>query len=444
VRTAVLFLDTNVLLHYRRFSEVDWPNLSQTDSVLILFPPTVLRELNGKKDSGTSGKLKKRAQSVLAEIDSIFSEQSRVTIRPSVEVEFIAADPGIDFIAHRLRKDLQDDYLLASILEFRSANAATRCVLVTADVGLKLKAKSHGIDTLQPPSELRLPDDEDPDVKKIKALEAEIKSIKHSLPILSLEFEDKSAVAQFELKKAVVLSASDIATEIEHLRETYPLMAAPGKLPPRAGRKETIEHTVAEMAAIHIGYSREEIERYNAALKPFFDSYPHFLTKLNEHENLRKRTCGLEILISNSGTNPASEIVVHLHFPDGFSLYSDKNFPETPYQPSPPEKPLSIQERFAQGFNFSAMPRLDFPRLDAAIGPPPNLSSPIITRTHSYDVECRVKKLNHGFKEKLDRMYLSLDVPDKALSFHIDYRIHAANLPTPSSGQLHVVISGPE
>jgi hypothetical protein len=46
-----LFLDTNVLLHYRRIDEIDWLSISGTDAVVLLICPIVVRELDHHKDS---------------------------------------------------------------------------------------------------------------------------------------------------------------------------------------------------------------------------------------------------------------------------------------------------------------------------------------------------------------------------------------------------------
>lgn len=46
VSDVILFIDTNVLLHYQRLEQIDWPALTQAQSVLIVLPPVVFRELN--------------------------------------------------------------------------------------------------------------------------------------------------------------------------------------------------------------------------------------------------------------------------------------------------------------------------------------------------------------------------------------------------------------
>jgi hypothetical protein len=48
--TKIVFLDTNVYLHYRRFDEVNWLDVVQAEAVRIVVPPVTTRELNKIKD----------------------------------------------------------------------------------------------------------------------------------------------------------------------------------------------------------------------------------------------------------------------------------------------------------------------------------------------------------------------------------------------------------
>jgi len=40
-----LFIDANVMLHYRRIEEIDWGTLSNSKEVTIVLCPVVVREL---------------------------------------------------------------------------------------------------------------------------------------------------------------------------------------------------------------------------------------------------------------------------------------------------------------------------------------------------------------------------------------------------------------
>ncbi len=68
---AFVFIDTNVLLHYRSFDEVDWPGQLGATAVTLVFAPVVLTELDRHKWSG-SRREKARAKSTLKKLSASF------------------------------------------------------------------------------------------------------------------------------------------------------------------------------------------------------------------------------------------------------------------------------------------------------------------------------------------------------------------------------------
>lgn len=71
----------------------------------------------------------------------------------------------LNFASAGLSKEVPDDFLIATIVEFKGNSPEANVVLMTDDFGLKLKAGTHGINVLRPPEELRLPDELDPKSK---------------------------------------------------------------------------------------------------------------------------------------------------------------------------------------------------------------------------------------------------------------------------------------
>ena len=55
-----VYLDTNIFLHYQPFDQINWPEVSNADSVIIVFPPVIIRELNTHKDTHPLPHIKKR------------------------------------------------------------------------------------------------------------------------------------------------------------------------------------------------------------------------------------------------------------------------------------------------------------------------------------------------------------------------------------------------
>lgn len=89
---AFVFDDTNVLLHYQFFDEVDWHSQLGVTSVTLVFAPVVLAELDRHKWSG-SRREKARATSVLKKIAALGLSTTPVGIRPGVDALALDAEP---------------------------------------------------------------------------------------------------------------------------------------------------------------------------------------------------------------------------------------------------------------------------------------------------------------------------------------------------------------
>jgi hypothetical protein len=105
----------------------------------------------------------------------------------------------------------------------------------------------------------------------------------------------------------------------------------------------------------------------------------------------------LDILAVNEGTCPAQDLDVFLHFPDGFALVAESGLPKKPRMPDPPNRPRTLAETVASGFQIpdflARSPSINFPEIPR----PTNVSKPLIRRTRSYDVEVSIAILKHGF-----------------------------------------------
>jgi hypothetical protein len=450
VSTASLFIDTNIFLHYRSLDQIDWCCLTQTKSVLIVLPPVVFRELNKQKDTNPSRHLRKRAQVALASLLERFGTGGRAVIRPGVDAEAITYDPMIDFAAHQLRTDVQDDFLLASILDYRTRHPGSDCRLVTADVGLNLKSRSHNIPVLLPPEKLKLPEESDPNTKRVNELESEIYELKHRAPLLKLCFESEAAVTKFTLAKPLELVSSDVERAVLELTRKYPQLQFPSEthsVTPTRGIARRAEQRMIAMRSnitmsLRSGIRPEEFSRYNAQLEQFYGDYRHYLEAMLVHNNLKLRTLCLKIIIRNDGSSPAEDIDAQLHFPDGFQLVEEDGLPQAPVPPEAPDGPRTEQQILED--SFARISALAMHQTQARILPSfnsaANVSSASIQRTNSYDVSFHVRKLKHGFRETFDPLNVMFDTFDAASSFQINYAIHVGNMPKPVDGKLHVVV----
>ena len=125
-----------------------------------------------------------------------------------------------------------------------------------------------------------------------------------------------------------------------------------------------------------------------------------------------------------------------MHCPDGFELM---NADDEPAGPEPPEPPLEI------GYvrpiaDMLRAPFFDLPK-PAVLGPPPNVSSPNIIRTESYDVGQHVQRVKHGYSCPIGSYVVTFDSSETVGSFGIDYFISAGNLPKAVTARLSIVIN---
>jgi hypothetical protein len=184
------------------------------------------------------------------------------------------------------------------------------------------------------------------------------------------------------------------------------------------------------------GVSQSTADSYNAELNSFYQDYEKYLHQKHEFENAMRRSITLEIGLENSGTVPADDIDVHLHFPDGFSLFdAEEDLPQKPELPKPPAEIGTFGN-----FRVPFVPSLQHFDYTKALRPPSNVSSPQIERTNSYDVRSQIKKIKHGYILSIAKFLVQFDSYESVTSFQIDYSISAANLPKPAYGHLSVVI----
>ncbi|MBU1751254.1 MAG: hypothetical protein KKA73_26515 [Chloroflexi bacterium] len=192
----------------------------------------------------------------------------------------------------------------------------------------------------------------------------------------------------------------------------------------------------------------EDVEEYNAKLDEFYQAYAEYLQGSTQYQNLRWRTIQLAIKLINEGTVPAQDIDIFMHFPNGFDVLSAHDFPPPPRRPQPPSKPKPPWEKLRETLDISPTsllyPGRLIPQTPELPGPPPNVTAPDIERTSSYSVHFHVRQLKHNLQEPLEPLCVIFESFESAHSFHIDYQILAANVPSKISGNLHVITSTEE
>lgn len=87
--------------------------------------------------------------------------------------------------------------------------------------------------------------------------------------------------------------------------------------------------------------SEEQVERYNKELLRFYSSYEEYFASLYNNYSFRHNSLEIRLILQNTGTIPAIDIDIHLHFPDGFEIVEQNGLPKIQAKPKPPYKPKS-------------------------------------------------------------------------------------------------------
>ena len=145
--------DTNVLLHYQQFEQIDWCDLIGSEAVRLIILVQVVEELDGKKYAGRSD-LRRRAGTVLKALDRFLNQATGdpIEVRAGVTLEILSELPGGSGSQDRD----QDGRILAACRALQQATSRP-VTLVTGDRAMRVRARAHGLAVRQIPDRLLKP-----------------------------------------------------------------------------------------------------------------------------------------------------------------------------------------------------------------------------------------------------------------------------------------------
>ncbi|MEK7396121.1 MAG: PIN domain-containing protein [Candidatus Poribacteria bacterium] len=208
-KTCYCFLDTNTFLHYQTITDINWTEELGVNQIVLVVCPTVIRELNNKKDSDNRDKIRERARNAISKIREIKSGTK--IVRPDVELLLLADEPTVDWQKEGLDEKIEDDRIIASIICEQRKNPTLKdnSVIVSSDLGLEIKADRKDIKLHLLSEKYLLPDIKSPEEEELNELRKEIALLKNSLPKLDLSLligEKLSKFGHFSLQKYNPLS----------------------------------------------------------------------------------------------------------------------------------------------------------------------------------------------------------------------------------------------
>jgi hypothetical protein len=186
--TTVVFIDANVALECLALSQLPWTEIDRVGPVLVLVAPTVLKEVDGKKNNARLGDHARRFNATLR---PLISGQETVVIReaPQPRVELALARPGrINWDSH---PDLDETEADAKIVAEATATRGVESlspIFISHDIRPLDLAGRHGLRVFHIDDNWLRPKETSEAERKAAALGREVAALKSREPELILEW----------------------------------------------------------------------------------------------------------------------------------------------------------------------------------------------------------------------------------------------------------------
>ena len=362
-------------------------------------------ELDKLKYDGRTNRIRRAATEAL----NRYPEETEFTIGKLFFKRIEACRNERIFQEYYLEKGNQDDEFIASIIAYSLNNSDTLIKIITNDTGMRLKCINFKVPTIKPPEAFQIKEEDELE-KKLKAKTKELEDFRRREPKLNFCFANNKQ--HFEFEAVDGRQESDIVEWINNIKEKYPPL------------KEQTETTFSIYPK-----TPEKIREYNQALEVFYLECRDYYREVLEYNESKFLIFEIDLVIENIGNSPASEIDLHMHFPDGFELRHKNDFNLRPQQPEAPT--LSQFKMGAPSLAHLARLPNFFPKIDLDFSP---LN---IKKTNSYDVTTAIKYLKHFHKEEY-KCYIKFERFEDIKGFTIDYTITAGNLTHKEVGKLNI------
>ena len=411
----IVFLDTNILIHFTSIEQIPWREELQTDEFVIVIAKVVIDELDKHKRS-TKSRIANRVRAVIKDLLEI-ENGGNFKGRMPIQIQLKKPAQAI-YIDHELDKDEADDRLLAAILEYKSDNPEADVYLVTDDAGSTLKGRLLGISILSLNEKYLLKEEDD----QIKQLQKEIIELKNAKPVLNLVFPDGSKVLNHSISAS---NFEKFAEEyIAKLRQDYPLV------------KQDVASSEYEKIILRTWspLNFKTVDEYNYQIEKFYREYEDYLFENVDHFRKVHLTIKLDLKLINTGTAAADDIDVDIEMQNIFDVEKSAPKLDDKWEPRVPSKPgrRELDEDNSQ-YQLVAVSR----------NPPISLKGkgyPGIQKGETCKVNFDIESLKHGQEFSLKEIYLTFRSYEEVKGFQIKYTISVRNLTKHTTGVLNVNI----
>jgi rRNA-processing protein FCF1 len=424
------FLDTNILIHYKFLDEIDWVNELEDTKINLIICSTVLSELEKKKLYDADLNVRNRCKTIISKLSQILDRENR-EIRKNTNIIFITYEPKLDWDNYQLVKEISDDRILATILNYNK-----NAILVTHDLGLKLKANGLRVATKSLNGSLFVELKKDKKDERINQLEAELLRLKNINPKLLLQFKCDNQYTNkccLTKRKEVLYDHQQTQEIIKEQRNLYEYKK------PRPNASSLMQNSFGDYLST---IQDNEINRYENEVYTYLQKLEVFYKKQWEFDETIKNIFCINLILINEGTAPGISIDVFLHFPDGLKILSGTDFPNKPQKPEVPDGPFTVseiayRERMSILKSINVLPNFSNSVLDY-IKPENNQ---IIKKINGHDVHYKIEELKHTLSLPLGSLFFLFNNREVIKSFSFSYKIITNNYHEPFEDKLHIIFS---
>ncbi len=317
---VVAFIDSNIALECSALGGLPWKEISATGPILVLVVPTVMQEVDSKKNHA---RLADHARRFNRTLRPLIEGQSTVLVRalPAPRVEIALADcTRVDWEQYpELDQDEPDARVMAEAMSARGPSPESR-VLVSQDIRPLHLAKLHGLNVHHVSESWLRPKEVSEAEKRAANLQRQLDAMKDREPQLSLH-----------------LSTSQPSVDVHRIKVLSP------------DERRAIQETIIRLSPMpeqeHSGlssfmgdYDYTLGERYKKWER---NTVPHFVRDYERKIELNYGQIEIRFRIENTGKVPAESLLIRLTATGGwFNERYVLASPSGPSAPRPKRRPL--------------------------------------------------------------------------------------------------------
>jgi hypothetical protein len=340
------FPDTHFFLHFKHPQDIPWTEVTNCDHINLIVGRTVQKELEKHKYE-QRGRPQDRARSYAAKLAQIAIDEEPITLRekmPRVLLDFRATWPAGWVMPGELDPSWGDDMLVADVLAWQADNQAAQVAILTSDPGLIAKAKSFNIAVVVLAGHgWELPSEKTTSEKELEKLRRENADLKRIGPAITCSFfEDEAEIEQVALPFVCYppLSSDHIYALLAEARTRHHRhsdFSVPQEPTPSPG------FDLSRLAQPHEwrAPSQDEIDKYFERYEAWLNELAAFLRETPPKMNQRSVSIDLQLVLQNSGNEPAEGVQLTIETVGGFLLtyLGDNDDDDNKEDQKPPPKP---------------------------------------------------------------------------------------------------------